>query len=254
MMAAVEATIRSQPLPRLAGWLGCRIDLTPWPTPRPGPFRLDELAPADRRRWRCTQLVADASPNASGPCLRRALVGGHLLRAQQPSIRIGVSDADGILGAHAWLVIDDRPLEDVSEYQVFRSGHPHAEGGGRTMSDSTQVYAHCGLRIRTPIGLPLEEIDGSEWDLDVVLGVPVDDITGPPPGDVVAYLSTGGVTWYTGTRHGSQHLLRFHTGCGLHHPVRPGSGRGSTGDVPAGPIRSGAAGWNGDSIRPGLAW
>ena len=120
-IVVVEVLVRTVPLPRIGRLLGCRIDLTPSadvdePARRVEP---DELAPSTVRRLRCTHRVADAWPFSHGPCLRRALVGGHLTRNLDPSIRLGVKGTGDEVAAHAWLELGGRPLEDVSDYARF---------------------------------------------------------------------------------------------------------------------------------------
>ena len=91
VIAAVELLIRWVPLPRLSALLGVRLNLAPVEAPaeqlprrravaaRPAPVALH--APRRRRR----------GPSAPGPCLRRSLVVGHLLRDQHPALRLGVA-------------------------------------------------------------------------------------------------------------------------------------------------------------------
>jgi hypothetical protein len=57
-------------------------------------------------------------------CLRRALVIGHVLRLHQPRLEVGVRRERGIVSAHAWLIIDGRPLdpEAVSFVALRRMG------------------------------------------------------------------------------------------------------------------------------------
>ena len=121
VLALVEATIRWVPLPRLSSLLGCPVELSP-STSGPVIPSSHELGRRARRELRCTQRVADAWPLSRGPCLRRALVGGHLLRRLGTSIRLGTYDDGESLVAHAWLEIEGRPLEDVSNYRRFESG------------------------------------------------------------------------------------------------------------------------------------
>ncbi len=118
VLVFVEALIRSVPLPRLSEMLGIRVNLAPPPA---GVERLpaETLTPRDRRQLRCSQRVADVWPLSKGPCLRRSLVAGHLLRRHHPAVRLGVSGTGDRLLAHAWLEIDDRPLEDVAHFSAF---------------------------------------------------------------------------------------------------------------------------------------
>ena len=123
----VEILIRSVPLPRLGSMLGCRLDLAP---ARLGAEQLTpaELPPRAGRQLRCTRRVADIWPFSQGPCLRRALVGGHLLRDLGPAVRLGVVGSGDTLSAHAWLEIDGRPLENITRYTLLQQGRPEATG------------------------------------------------------------------------------------------------------------------------------
>lgn len=127
VMLVVELSIRWVPLPRLSRLLGVRIDLRP---PRPGvvQMRLEDVPPAARRQLACTRRVADAWPFSRGPCLRRALVGAHLIRRLDPAVRIGVSGSGSEVLAHAWLELDDRPLESVAGFTPFQ--HLPSRGTG----------------------------------------------------------------------------------------------------------------------------
>lgn len=116
LMAAVEVLVRRTTLPRVASLLEVRLDLLPSSDPT-SPFDLTALTSVEQRQITCTNRVADAWPFSDGPCLRRTLVAGRLLRRRDPSIRIGLRGAD--MTAHAWLEIDGRPLEDVSDVGAF---------------------------------------------------------------------------------------------------------------------------------------
>lgn len=120
IMMWVELLIRSMPLPRLSRALGCRVDLE---AAEPGAQRLwlKELPPRSARQVRCTRRVAQVWPFTDGPCLRSALVTGHLLRDLDPAIRLGMVKTDEEMHAHAWVEIDGRPLDHVAAYDVFQS-------------------------------------------------------------------------------------------------------------------------------------
>lgn len=120
VLIVVEALIRTVRLPRLSRWLGVRVDLRP-ATTSAELLPLEELPPAAQRQLRCTWKVVDAWPFSRGPCLRRALVGGHLVRRLDPAVRLGVTGAGDTLLAHAWLEIDGRPLERIEDYSRFEA-------------------------------------------------------------------------------------------------------------------------------------
>ena len=119
IIGIVELLIRWLPLPRLCRILGVPLNLAP---ARVGaaPLSVDELSPLARRQVRCTGRVADVWPFSHGPCLRRSLVAGHLLRRHDPALRLGVAGTGDDVSAHAWLEIDDRPLENISGLGVFQ--------------------------------------------------------------------------------------------------------------------------------------
>jgi hypothetical protein len=119
VLVVVELLIRWVSLPRLSRMLGVRVNLAPV-RPEVAPFPIEELPARDRRRLRCTRRVADAWPLSKGPCLRRSLVAGHLLRQHRPAVRLGLAGRGDDVLAHAWLEIDDRPLENISGLNVFQ--------------------------------------------------------------------------------------------------------------------------------------
>lgn len=80
----------------------------PMPGPEAeGPAVLSRLSPAERRRLRIVGVVAERWPFGGGPCLRRALVTGRVLRRLHPRLFLGVARApSGGFCAHAWLELD----------------------------------------------------------------------------------------------------------------------------------------------------
>lgn len=118
VLLVVEVLVRWVPLPRLAALLGVRLDLRP-PDPSAEPVMGAELDPRVRRRLRAARRVSDGWPLAKGPCLRRSLVAGHLVRDQRSALRIGFGGLGGDVHAHAWLELDGRPLEPVTGFTAF---------------------------------------------------------------------------------------------------------------------------------------
>ena len=118
VMAVGEVLVRRTPLPRVASLLNVRLDLRPSSAPT-SPVDVTTLPAVAQRQITCTNRVADVWPFSDGPCLRRTLVAGRLLRQHDPSIRIGLRGADADMIAHAWLEIDGHPLEDVSDVGAF---------------------------------------------------------------------------------------------------------------------------------------
>lgn len=126
LFVVVESLLRWVSLSRATRLLGVRVDLRP--TDRvPSTASTLALSFREGRQLAYTWRVADHWPFGSGPCLRRSLVGAHLLRSSGATLRLGIPTRpqDGI--AHAWVEIDGLPLEDVSDYRPFT----HALAGGR---------------------------------------------------------------------------------------------------------------------------
>lgn len=122
LMGVAEVMVRRRPLPKVTASLGVRLDLRPSGRPD-DPFDIATLPGAAQRQIECTNRVADAWPFSDGPCLRRTLVAGRLLRRHDPSIRVGLRGGTSGMVAHAWLEIDGRPLEDVSDVGAFELGN-----------------------------------------------------------------------------------------------------------------------------------
>lgn len=118
LMAVVEVMVRRMPLPKVASVLRVRLDLSASSVSDVS-VDVTTLPAAAQRQITCTNRVADVWPFSDGPCLRRTLVAGRLLRRCDPSIRIGLRGADSDMVAHAWLEIDGQPLEDVSDIGAF---------------------------------------------------------------------------------------------------------------------------------------
>lgn len=115
----VEALIRWVTLPRQCALLGVELDLTP---ARDHVERLPitALPEVSQRQLRYTAEVADAWPFGKGPCLRRSLVAGHLLRRRhRTAVRVGVGGTGDDIHAHAWLEVDGRPVEAVGAFRPF---------------------------------------------------------------------------------------------------------------------------------------
>jgi hypothetical protein len=119
VLAVVEVLIRWMPLPRLSRMLGVRLDVSSQGGDA-DQMRLGELPPRARRQVRCANRVADVWPFSKGPCLRRSLIAGHLLRRNDPALRIGLAGSGDELLAHAWIEIDGRPLESIDAYEPFQ--------------------------------------------------------------------------------------------------------------------------------------
>ena len=120
--AAVEIGLRVTTLPRLASWLGAPMRLDSETSVMPSSAAAARLSPAERRRLRSAWRVLRHWPFGD-TCLRRALVGGHVLRRRGPALRVGVARIDGRIQAHAWLEIDGVSLDPVgaATYRTFEA-------------------------------------------------------------------------------------------------------------------------------------
>jgi hypothetical protein len=102
-MLAMEVAVRCLPLDTLSRLMGVPLDSTTTQAP----------VPADKpqlTRWQAGQLrtlvpVAAHWPLADGPCLRQALVAGHILRHHHPVLRLGVAPGTTEVQAHAWVEV-----------------------------------------------------------------------------------------------------------------------------------------------------
>ena len=206
ILVVVELVIRWVELPRLSRLLGRRGQPPAGTLPRPSSCASKSYPARPRRQLRCTWRVADAWPFSRGPCLRRALVGGHLVRDLHPTIRLGVAGVGDTLVAHAWLEIDGRPLESVSQFSLFQSTSTEVQ---RVTASEPGVYFQCGLRLRSEVELDLPVVAGDGCDVDIRWGPDIDDSSELPPGDVIASYEDDATTWYTATSTGSGYHLRF---------------------------------------------
>jgi Transglutaminase-like superfamily len=119
VMVVVELLIRWVRLPKLSRMLGVRLDLEPVQMSGE-PLREADLTCSELRQVHIVRRVTGVWPFGQGPCLRRSLVIGHLLRRRNPAIRLGVATAGEDLFAHAWVEIDGRPLERLAGITAFQ--------------------------------------------------------------------------------------------------------------------------------------
>jgi len=107
-VVAVEALLRTARLPRTARAMGA-----PLATAREvssATVAALRLTASEARRLRAVGRVLRLSPFGS-TCLRRALCAGHVLRRRDPRLVVGVAKHDGVVSAHAWLVVDGVNLD-----------------------------------------------------------------------------------------------------------------------------------------------
>ncbi|WP_324649615.1 lasso peptide biosynthesis B2 protein [Georgenia sp. H159] len=121
LAGVVEVGLRTMPVPRLARLLRVRLVLDG----RPGQVTdVSGLRLTDRERadlditWR----VLRHRP-FNGTCLRRALLGAHVLRRRDHAVRIGVQKIGGEVKAHAWVELDGVVLDPdgVESFKVLET-------------------------------------------------------------------------------------------------------------------------------------
>lgn len=117
-LVAVELTIRCVSVRSAARLWGVPLDLGP-ADPHDSWVQLDQLPADAARSLRAAHRATLVWPFADGPCLRRALVGGHLIHDLHPVLRLGLAPGLQTVQAHAWLEIGGRPLEDLAGIRAF---------------------------------------------------------------------------------------------------------------------------------------
>jgi hypothetical protein len=126
ILLRVELVIRWSRLPRLARQLG--VALAPGAAPNLAGASPEVLAPAPAstlprevvRARRCVGRVMAVWPLGAGPCLRESLTLGALIRQYDPVLRLGVARRGRRIRAHAWIEIDDLPVNDPLGFVAFR--------------------------------------------------------------------------------------------------------------------------------------
>ena len=134
VLLVVEATIRWTRLPRLARALGVAFDaqgsrssgssmrgiefVSAPMTTREAASEADLPAPVIRARRSVDRLMR-IWPFGAGPCLRESLVLGHLIRARDPVLRLGVARHGYRVRAHAWIELDGQPVNDPKGFVAF---------------------------------------------------------------------------------------------------------------------------------------
>ena len=125
---------------------------------------LDSLPESAQRSLRAARRVARRWPFSTGPCLRRALVGGHLIRGRRPAIRIrgGVgqrSDGSSRMARARWSTAGG-PGRFCRLRQRTRNpgGERAGPRPGYRMTAQRAVLLHCGLRVRSELDLHLPSV------------------------------------------------------------------------------------------------
>lgn len=120
-LTLVEFGIRIVALPALCRRLGFRFE--PGGSVPVSASARPALPQEAQQRLRSLWRVSARWPFSKGPCLRRSLVGGRLLRRHDPVLRLGVMRQGDAVVAHAWLEVGGHALEDVESVHPFeRSG------------------------------------------------------------------------------------------------------------------------------------
>ncbi len=117
--AWIEVAVRTVPLDRLAPALGIRLRPT---NDGPEGDALDPLSERERLRLEASRRFFGVF-HARGPCLRRSLVEGFLLRRRRPVLRIGVRREGDSVAAHAWIDAgqSDSGVAAPGDYRTLRS-------------------------------------------------------------------------------------------------------------------------------------
>ncbi len=71
------------------------------------------------------------------------------------------------------------------------------------------IYLQCGMKVRSPIELPLPMAPDGQWDVDVHWASEIGDSAISPDGEVVATYVVDDVAWYTAVWTGSDYVMRF---------------------------------------------
>ena len=170
------------------------------PARRPPRPRLRSPPPTAAARSSCRRVaapaalprrrVADVWPFSEGPCLRRSLVAGHLLRdvdaAGAPRRR-----RHRRRGPCPRLARDRRPAaRGRRHYAVLTLDAEVARRVTSALRATARIYDQCGLRLRSEIELHLPPADSERWDVDVSGATSSPTPRRPPPGEVIAELDS----------------------------------------------------------------
>jgi hypothetical protein len=126
VMVWVELLIRWRRLPVLSRQLGVRLESGAAPrragsgAAAGGPAPDVALPPEVVRTRRCVARLVSIWPLGAGPCLRESLTLGALVRDYHPVLRLGVARHGPRIRAHAWIEIDDMPVNDPLGFVAFQ--------------------------------------------------------------------------------------------------------------------------------------
>ncbi|WP_176980803.1 lasso peptide biosynthesis B2 protein [Paramicrobacterium humi] len=105
----VELALRGGGVDRAARLGHLRLGLTGSSAPR-ATYTPESLSARDIEKLDTAWRLLRHGP-FNGTCLRRAIVGGYLLRRHSPVLRIGVAKSGGTIEAHAWVEVDGVSLD-----------------------------------------------------------------------------------------------------------------------------------------------
>lgn len=100
-LGVAELGVRLVTLPRVARLMGAPLAVD---EVLDSPRRLS-VRPVERRRLQLVETLGARWPFCAGPCLRQALVAGHVLRRWHPRLRIGARLDSTAIAAHAWVEV-----------------------------------------------------------------------------------------------------------------------------------------------------
>ena len=114
LIAAAEVAVRVAPIGKSAGLFGVSLvseigEGSALPT----------LSASEARGVRAVRRLLPRIYGSERGCLRRSLALGHVLRAHDPVMRIGVARREGDFSAHAWIELNGVPIEDPGDHLAF---------------------------------------------------------------------------------------------------------------------------------------
>ena len=117
-LVMIEAGLRTTRISTLAALAGCHLDLAEADARSGGdPCVHDLRYTATERRELAVAARVMRHWLFPPTCLRRALIVGHILRRRGPRLRVGVTKSDGVVSAHAWLLVDGAQLDFQPQFR-----------------------------------------------------------------------------------------------------------------------------------------
>lgn len=119
LAARIEYLVRFEGLTKAAKCAGVAVALNGMAAPT-GSTDDIPISVRERERLDTAWRVLRIRPFNS-TCLRTALVGGYVLRAHRPALRVGVGKSNGLVAAHAWIEVDGVSLDPdaAAKYAVL---------------------------------------------------------------------------------------------------------------------------------------